>query len=246
MFLADVRLVGGGEWSCLDLMKYLVSVKDTLTNDELARLKHTAAFPLLQPPSHDGSKPPLVRKKPFELYEPVDTLRELGLPVLDWGEHKWRSSSDEGEFFFSYIRLTSAAKMLFSLGLRRFPPIDTLLGIASGKDAAADKALAYLLANMSAHYPTFDAMAYSGVPFIPATTATGNPTLARPGEVFTNEACKILGFNIARPPASLPESAAKLRIKSDPPMDRLIAAFMRAPESNIERAKIIFEVGFRG
>lgn len=78
-------------------MKYLVSVKDTLSTEELARLKHTAAFPLLQPPSHAGEKSAIVRKKPHELYEPIDTLRELGLPVLDWGENKWRPSSDEGE-----------------------------------------------------------------------------------------------------------------------------------------------------
>jgi hypothetical protein len=227
---ANIRLIGGGEWSCLDLMKYLVSVKDTLSNEEIARLKQTAAFPLLQPPDHKGNKPQLVRKRLHELYEPTDALRELGLPILDWGDNKWRSSSDE-------------ARMLFSLGLRRHPNVDTLLGIAASNEPTAEKALAYLLTNMSAQYPAFDPAVYSAVSYIPAKTATGNNTLAKYAQVFTNEACQILGFAVARTPASLPENASKLRIQADPPMNRLVAAFLQAPEPNIQRARLIFEVG---
>jgi hypothetical protein len=81
-------------------MKYLVSVKDTLTTDEMGKLKHTNAFPLKMPPNENGSKPSLVRQKPMQLYEPIDTMRDLGLPVLDWGEGKWKPGSDEGESVF--------------------------------------------------------------------------------------------------------------------------------------------------
>jgi hypothetical protein len=84
-------------------MKYLVSVKDTLTTDELAKLRQTAAFPQEVPIGVDGVKPATVRKKPAQLYEPVDALRELGLPVLDWGEGKWKSNSDEGELRRTHI-----------------------------------------------------------------------------------------------------------------------------------------------
>lgn len=78
-------------------MKYLVSVKDTLTSDELAKLRQTAAFPLEMEADKDGAKPATVRKKPAQLYEPVQAMRDLGLPVLDWGEGKWKSNSDEGK-----------------------------------------------------------------------------------------------------------------------------------------------------
>lgn len=80
-------------------MKYLVSVKDTLSTDEIARLKQTTAFPLELRSDEitDGSAAKQVRKKPRELYEPVPAMRELGLPILDWGEGKWRANSDEGE-----------------------------------------------------------------------------------------------------------------------------------------------------
>jgi hypothetical protein len=81
-------------------MKYLVSVKDTLTNDEMAKLKHTNAFPLEQRPNEDGLQPDLVRQKPLQLYEPIDAMRSLGLPVLDWGEGKWKPGSDEGKSQF--------------------------------------------------------------------------------------------------------------------------------------------------
>jgi hypothetical protein len=90
-------MVGGGTWTCQDLMKYLVSVRDTLSVDETARLRQTAAFPLEQPPVEDGSRLPVVRQKPHQLYEPVEAMRSLGLPVLDWGDGKWRSGSEEGE-----------------------------------------------------------------------------------------------------------------------------------------------------
>ena len=85
------RLVGGGTWTCQDLMKYLVSVKDTLSADESARLRHTAAFPL-------AGTHRVLRNKPHELYEPVETMRNLGLPLLDWGEGKWKSNSEEGKY----------------------------------------------------------------------------------------------------------------------------------------------------
>lgn len=77
----------------------------------------------------------------------------------------------------------NVAKMLFSLGLRRFPPIDVLLGIGAGKPPTNEKALNYLLANTSGHYINFDPGAFSAVAFIPATRRDGQTFLAKPGEV---------------------------------------------------------------
>jgi hypothetical protein len=168
-------------------MKYLVSVKDTLSSDELAKLRATAAFPLELPPDAQGVKPAVVRKKPNQLYEPTVAMRELGLPLLDWGEGKWKSNSDEGELLVSdssesRAELIISAKMLAGLGLRRFPPVDVLLGIAAGSAPTNAKALNYLLANISTHYINFDPTAFSQVAFIPATR-DGRTFLAKPGEV---------------------------------------------------------------
>ena len=75
------------------------------------------------------------------------------------------------------------AKMLSSLGLRRFPPVDVLLGIAAGPAPTNEKALNYLLSNMGNHYINFDPTVFGAVAFIPATRRDGQTFLARPGEV---------------------------------------------------------------
>lgn len=89
-----------------DLVKYLVSVRDTLTAEEISKLKKTAAFPLEvkgvnQPTAnHDTAtvvKAKIERRMPSQLYEPTDTLRSLGLPLLDWGNAKWKPTSEEGK-----------------------------------------------------------------------------------------------------------------------------------------------------
>jgi hypothetical protein len=114
---ADDRLIGGGTWSCQDLMKYLVSVKDTLTTEEMGKLKHTNAFPLEQPLNEDGSKADIIRQKPLQLYEPIDTMRNLGLPVLDWGEGKWKPGSDEGEYSHFSAEVVLSKKLVCCLPL---------------------------------------------------------------------------------------------------------------------------------
>ncbi|KAK4683722.1 hypothetical protein P7C73_g6509, partial [Tremellales sp. Uapishka_1] len=239
------RLIGGGEWTCLDLMRYLVSVKDTLSTEELARLKQTAAFPLQVDAPEDGPKPAVIRQKPPQLYEPVQAMRELGLPMLDWGDAKWRSNSEEGRFpcakVVGILKKLAAAKLLFMLGLKRYPPIEVLLGIAAGRPPMNAKALPYLLSNMAIHYPNFDPSAFATIAFLPAVTPSGVSVLAKPGEVFTNPACAILGFNVADQSVRSGEVAVQLRIQTDPPVDKLVNALLTPPTTDIDKARKIFE-----
>lgn len=90
------RMIKTNEWTVADLAKYLVSVQSTLSEEEWARLKMTAAFSK-ETQSEGGSnnqKP--IRFQAQQLYEPYDVFRQLGLPVMDWGKQtRWRSSSDE-------------------------------------------------------------------------------------------------------------------------------------------------------
>ena len=92
------RMIKTGDWSTSELVKYLVAVQSTLSTEESRRLKLTAAFPKESKAS--GGAPETQKISRFmasDLYEPTDTLRNLGLPILDWGSRsKWRSSSDEG------------------------------------------------------------------------------------------------------------------------------------------------------
>jgi len=101
------RMISSGDWGVNELMKYLVAIKETLTPTELERLRKTSAFPQESfPESQPDSKQPIagtpptkqtVRSIPGLLYEPTDTMRELRLPILDWGSsQKWRPNSEEG------------------------------------------------------------------------------------------------------------------------------------------------------
>lgn len=79
-------------------MKYLVAVQTTLTSAELERLRMTSAFPKETTGSDALEKAKVPRCKASDLYEPLDTFKELGLPTIDWGGRtKWRSSSEEGQ-----------------------------------------------------------------------------------------------------------------------------------------------------
>ena len=88
-------MIKTGDWSIVDLIKYLVAVQSTLSEDETTRLKMTAAFSAETTVSGDAKKPQRFRAN--QLYEPLDTFRKLGLPILDWGtQTKWKPSSEEG------------------------------------------------------------------------------------------------------------------------------------------------------
>ena len=84
-------MINTGDWGVQELVKYLVAIRDSLSADELDRLRHTAAFPREATPGK--------RYIPADLYEPIDALRTLGLPLLEWSStHKWRSNTVEGGF----------------------------------------------------------------------------------------------------------------------------------------------------
>jgi len=90
------RMIKTGDWTIADLIKYLVAVRSTLNDEEMQRLRMTPAF------SCEGNRtetvqPKAVRRKAKDLYEPLDTFRQMKLPVIDWGTTKWRGTSDEGQ-----------------------------------------------------------------------------------------------------------------------------------------------------
>lgn len=92
-------MIKTNEWTIADLTKYLVTVKATLTAEEMERLKVTAAFPKENRSESDIGEVKRVRCQAKDLYEPLEIFRQLGLPVIDWGtQTKWRSSSDEGGY----------------------------------------------------------------------------------------------------------------------------------------------------
>lgn len=96
-------MIKTGDWTTFDLIKYLVSIQSTLAPQEFERLRNTSAFPKEgsgKEQSAPGAGRKIQRHKAMDLYEPVETFRELGLPIIDWGAgNRWRPASEEGEFY---------------------------------------------------------------------------------------------------------------------------------------------------
>ena len=88
-------MIKTGDWSIVDLVKYLVVVQSTLAKDELDRLAVTAAFPR-EHEQPDPTTGKMARYRAGDLYEPLEVFRELRLPVLDWSGKAWKPSSEEG------------------------------------------------------------------------------------------------------------------------------------------------------
>lgn len=91
-----ISMIKTNEWTIADLTKYLVSVRASLTSEELQRLKATSAFPK----ESQGNPDEAAKRMRFtanQLYEPLDVFRTMKLPIIDWGQQmKWKSSSEEG------------------------------------------------------------------------------------------------------------------------------------------------------
>lgn len=95
-------MIATGDWETSDLVKYLVSVRSTLTFQEMVHLSNTPAFlkeGAGKEQSAAGTSPNNQLYRAEDLYEPIDIFRELGLPTIDWGSNnQWSPESDEGKF----------------------------------------------------------------------------------------------------------------------------------------------------
>lgn len=223
------RLLGSGEWNHGDLVKYLVSVKDILTDVEVDRLRNTSWLPkdgdskIAPPPGPDGKprKPRTTRYCANQLYEPIPTNRELQLPIVEWPV-KWRSTSEE-------------AKLLFFLGLNKIPPIDTLLRIAATPQDSnlREKALSFFLEHFgdyrSSYSPTSETPAY-----VPCTKGLFNPL-----ECFSNPEASVMGFPVLQTKHSA--DYQKFGMKPNPTPTQLIKRLIDQPPSDILQARRIFE-----
>ncbi|GAC95754.1 hypothetical protein PHSY_003330 [Pseudozyma hubeiensis SY62] len=227
------RLVAGGGWSHVDLVSYLASNKETLSDLERERLKKTAIFPKqgeVGPLKEDG-KPRIIRYRASDLYEPTEALKALQLPVLDWVDKPWKPSSEEARF-------------VFDLGLRRYPPMETVLELASTttNDALRSSAIAFFLERFHAHYinqyTIFRAEKYA---FVPARLPNEpKMVLRKPTEVFTNAEAAVMGFPVAGPEINLAD-LPKLGLRSNPTATQLIGKLVNTPTKDEAQARKIFE-----
>lgn len=215
------------QWSHIDLIGYLASVRDDIPKADIQRLRTTPICPKQTKSNdeEDSSK----RYRVSELFEPRAELRELGLPVLAW-QGAYRSNSTEGRF-------------LSSLGLRTTPSVEELVAImatAGKKDAPnldlRDRALVYFLSHHHAHgYGTYN---YSSIklPFLPLENKPDE--LATPSQCFADPGAALLGFDILK--RDWIPHAAEFGIRPNPPMDGCINVLAKRPPTTYDEARTIF------
>ena len=245
-------MIKTGDWTIPDLIKYLVSVQSTLQPLEIDRLRLTPAFPeeqTAEPNKNEGGAPKKVPKfKASDLYEPLDVFRSLGLPIIDWrgkdGKHRWKPNTEEGtpDNVQPARVLTPSflAKFLFSLGLRRYPPTEDILGIAAKGEPLGAVALGYFLDNYIQKYTDYTIDAHANIAFVPAVHR-GEKKLAKPLEVFSNPDWQLLGFPILDP--TLRQDAGnKLKIKEHPPTNQLVRLLETSPPTTETQAREWFRV----
>ncbi|KAG0011532.1 hypothetical protein BGZ80_000622 [Entomortierella chlamydospora] len=239
------RLVNAGSWDHMQLVKYLTSVRDTLSSGEIKRLKATPIFPkedfskeisVTPPPvpaKADGTglessatPPPVLPIKRYPanaLYVPTEDHIALGLPVIEW-KGRWRSTLDE-------------SKLLLELGLLTHPSLDVLLGLAappSEKDIQV-KALQYFIDNFKTLYMSQYNPSSIKVAFLPTTSGS----LETPERCFSNPSCSIMEFPVLR--EDLRVHAPMLRIRENPLAAKLLERLTQSPPATKEKARQVFE-----
>ncbi|KAH7875187.1 uncharacterized protein C8R40DRAFT_1105311 [Lentinula edodes] len=219
------RMIKTNEWTISDLIKYLVSVKDSLSAEEKARLKLTNAFSAESPPGTEKSNK---RYRAEQLFEPSPIFTQLELPIIDWGtKFKWRSSSEEARF-------------LFDLGLQRYPSLSTLVDLcASSKPQIRVVAFKYLLDNISTKYQDYDSQDFYSVKFIPATK-NGSPYLGSPGEVLSGQEWEVLGLPVLANAAL--GVGPKLGLREHPTSAFIVSFLEETPPRDIPQATVMFNL----
>lgn len=223
------RLLGSGEWNHADLIKYLVSVKEILTEHEVEKLKHTNWLPkegepkVEVPPGPDGKprKPRTNRYSANQLYEPSPANQALKLPLVEW-PGKWRSTSDE-------------AKLLFFLGLNKMPSVEVLLNLAAHpKDIEfRENALQFFLEHFADYRATYRPNAQTPS-FVPCETG-----LFAPLQAYSNPEAVVMGFNVLQ--QKYQSDYQKFGLEQNPNAKALVDRLLENPPSDSTKAKAMFE-----
>ncbi|KAH7914527.1 hypothetical protein BJ138DRAFT_1123419 [Hygrophoropsis aurantiaca] len=200
-------------WTNYDMIRYLVTVED-LDKDQVqdAAIFFSAAD---QPHKID------------ELYEPQLTFRTLQLPVLTWPDRSFAAAEN---------------KLLTELKLRRHPPLDVVINLASHSDGhIREAALTYFLANHDEHYEEYEPGQFSNIAFIPALTNGGEACVGTPEQVFLDDHWTIMGFYKLDTGKIDRKKAMRLKIQKRPSASNVISLLEKTPPPDDATARLWFE-----
>ncbi|KAH6840942.1 hypothetical protein B0I37DRAFT_331751 [Chaetomium sp. MPI-CAGE-AT-0009] len=220
--------VAHAKWSHMELIKYLTSVKNDIPATDMKKLMESPLCPAEAGPR--GMEPTKGSKRLYrvsELFEPKDSLRALGLPILQW-------PGPPGSF-----RNTSAeARFLYSLGLRSFPTVPELVDMMASSDQnLRASAMSYFIANHHLNgYTAFDISATDKC-ILPIEGK--EKQLVPPSACYANERAAVLGYNILR--KDLHPHAAKFGVARDPPITGCVERLIAKPPQDRSMAITLFE-----
>lgn len=161
-----------------------------------------------------------------QLYEPNRDLEKLDLPILSWPAESWRPTSQEARF-------------LYALGLNRYPSAVTIIQMAA-RPTITPEQRNRILDFFTTFYHTYEYnrtnISKISEPFLPSEPdKDGKVKLCRPSEIYSNHACRVLGFNILAH-RFIPD-ASKLGVSSDPTPQAVEQALISKPPTNANEAR---------
>ncbi|KAI9776655.1 MAG: hypothetical protein M1839_009461 [Geoglossum umbratile] len=207
------------KWNFSDLINYLLTVSHQLQPDDITLLKNANIC------HAEGNRSKLY--KVCDLYEPADTLRNLGLRVLHW-PGTYRPGSKEDEF-------------LRALGLRQIPSVPELIliiaqAIRMRRRALSDYVLQYFINSYSANnYHMFNRSDIKTA-FLPLEGEASR--YSTPACCFTNEGAAVLGYSILR--RDLQPYANKFGVEADPPISWCLNYLKEHPLRSTPQAGAVF------
>ena len=211
------------QWSHVDLIKYLASVRNDIPSADIKRLR-TTPICLAESPTSKASE---TRYLISDLFEPGEALRLLKLPIIYWPGVYHPSSAE--------------ARFLSFLGLRAAPTYLELIKIMSLSYLAKDfplheHALRYFVHNHHTNgYATYDHASIT-TPYLPVQ---GEDRLETPVNCFINERAAMLGFSILK--KELHIHASKFGVQNDPPIQECIHRLVNNPPQTRRNARELFE-----
>lgn len=213
-------------WNHVDLIRYLVSVWNDIPESDIVQLRNTAICPI---ETSDGREPKSPKRHQVSrLFEPIDALRALKLPVLSW-PGPWNAYSSEGKF-------------LKLLGLRSHPSAPELIDIIVKAHEALDietfeSGLRYFIANHHTHsYGAFD-MSNVNAAFVPVESSEKRKVM-RPADCFADPDAAILGYPILR--RDLQGQADKFGVSQNPSMESCALRLIKSPPKDTTAAAVVF------
>ena len=215
---------GRAKWGHVDLVRYLASVREDIPKTDIDKLKNAKICTAETSENAPAGKDKLYRIS--ELYEPKDSNRDLGLPVIEWSG-KYQPTSSEGKF-------------LTTLGLKKYPSPERVVQImadsAHGNRRLHSCAMSYYIAQYYMNgYAIFNCSAVD-IPFLPVE---GSAEFSIPAKCFTDEGAALFGFKILR--RDLHPNASKLGVKQNPLLSDCLDILIQQPPTTKKDASILFK-----